>query len=66
MNDCESHVCPLCSLDFNGAVCHSSCPFAKGCNMIRCPRCGFEFVEEGMMVSLVRRLFGASRERNSA
>ncbi len=57
MSDSSSHVCPLCSLDFTGEICHSTCPFAKGCRMVRCPRCGFEFVEEGMMVSLVRRLF---------
>ncbi len=66
MSDFDLHVCPLCSLDFNGAVCHSTCPFAKGCRMIRCPRCGFEFVDEGMMVSLVRRLFRSSHERTSA
>ncbi len=65
MSDLGPHVCPLCSLDFDGVACHSACPFAKGCRMIRCPRCGFEFVEEGMMVSLFRRLLRSSHERTS-
>jgi hypothetical protein len=28
---------------------------SRGCRMIRCPRCAYEFVEEGVLVSLVRR-----------
>jgi hypothetical protein len=31
--------------------------------MIRCPRCEYEYVETGFMVSLVRRLFRTSSER---
>jgi hypothetical protein len=45
----------MCGLEFEGAECHSSCPFALGCNMIRCPRCDYEFVETGLLVSLLRR-----------
>lgn len=59
----EQHTCPLCGLDFAGAECHSTCPFARGCKMIRCPRCEYEYVETGFMVSLVRRLFRTSAER---
>lgn len=61
----ETHSCLLCGLDFSGEACHSSCPFSKGCEMIRCPRCGYEFVEKGFMVSLVRRIFRVSPERTS-
>lgn len=60
----EQHDCPLCGLDFAGAACHSTCPFSKGCEMVRCPRCAYEFVEKGFVVSMIRRLF-RSTERTS-
>lgn len=50
-----NHECPLCSTDFTGEECHSSCPMARGCTMIRCPRCGYEFVESGRFVDMLRR-----------
>jgi len=50
------NVCPLCGIDFEGAQCHSSCPIAHGCAMVRCPSCGYEFVEEGFVTRLVRWL----------
>ena len=50
-----SHECPLCSTDFDGEECHSSCPMARGCTMIRCPRCGYEFVESGRFLDMLRR-----------
>ena len=37
--------CTLCGLDFVGDECRPACPLARGCPMIRCPRCGYEFVE---------------------
>ena len=49
------HECPLCSTDFEGAECHSSCPMARGCAMVRCPKCGYEFVESGRIVDMLRR-----------
>lgn len=41
--------CPLCSLEFEEATCHASCPLARGCAMVRCPRCNYEFVKEGFV-----------------
>lgn len=49
------HECPLCGIDFTGAECHSSCPMARGCAMIRCPRCDYEFVESGRFLDMLRR-----------
>ena len=37
--------CTLCGLDFVDGECRPSCPIARGCPMIRCPRCGYEFLE---------------------
>jgi hypothetical protein len=28
---------------------------SKGCTMVRCPRCGYEFVESGRFVDMLRR-----------
>ena len=50
-----SYQCPLCSTDFESATCRSSCPIARGCAMVRCPRCGYEFVESGRIADLLRR-----------
>lgn len=47
--------CPLCGTDFEGEECHSSCPMAHGCMMVRCPHCGYEFVESGRIVDMLRR-----------
>ncbi|MEO8378326.1 MAG: FeoA family protein [Acidobacteriota bacterium] len=49
------HECPLCGMDFTGAECHSSCPMSRGCAMVRCPRCNYEFVESGRLVDMLRR-----------
>ena len=50
-----SYDCPLCSTQFESATCRSSCPVARGCAMVRCPRCGYEFVESGRIADLLRR-----------
>lgn len=47
--------CPLCGTDFEGAECHSSCPMSRGCAMVRCPHCGYEFVESGRIADMLRR-----------
>lgn len=56
MMDATDYTCPLCTHAFSGANCHSSCPMSKGCKMIRCPRCGYEFVEEGIVANWLRRI----------
>ena len=51
----KNYECPLCGIDFEGATCHSSCPMSRGCDMVRCPRCGYEFVESGRILDMLRR-----------
>src|ERR1700740_2003002 len=51
----NTYECPLCGTDFTGAECHSSCPMSKGCTMVRCPRCAYEFVESGRIADMLRR-----------
>jgi Fe2+ transport system protein FeoA len=54
-NQDRTYDCPLCGTDFTGAECHSACPMSRGCTMVRCPHCGYEFVESGRFVDMLRR-----------
>jgi Fe2+ transport system protein FeoA len=49
------YECPLCGTDFENAECHSSCPISKGCTMVRCPHCSYEFVESGRFTDMLKR-----------
>ncbi len=55
MIDLRTYECPLCGTDFTGAECHSSCPISRGCRMVRCPYCAYEFVESGRFTDMLRR-----------
>jgi hypothetical protein len=50
--------CGLCGTEFDarGAGCRPSCPMAKGCAVVCCPHCGFEFPQETGLAALLRRL----------
>ena len=52
--------CPLCGNKFDQAemACHHGCPFNTACNIICCPNCGYEWVEESATVNLFRKIFG--------
>ena len=52
--------CPLCGAEYTYAemACHSGCPFNKGCNILCCPHCGYEYIEESYIVNLFRKIFG--------
>jgi Fe2+ transport system protein FeoA len=51
----KTYECPLCGTDFTGAECHASCPMSRGCTMVRCPHCTYEFVESGRFADMLRR-----------
>lgn len=55
MSEERTYECPLCGTDFAGAECRSACPMSHGCTMIRCPQCGYEFVESGRFADMLRR-----------
>jgi hypothetical protein len=54
--------CPLCGIDFEGTTCHAACPLARACAMVRCPACGYEFVQDGFITRLLRRIRPAARD----
>ena len=51
--------CPLCGGRFThgGRAC-GGCPLARGCEIVRCPHCGYGFPRESRLVSWLRRLAG--------
>ncbi len=55
--------CPLCSLQFacGEEVC-ASCPLNAGCDIARCPRCGYSFPRTSQIVEWVKRLSHRFRE----
>lgn len=54
--------CPLCALHFTcgGEVC-ASCPLRGGCDVVRCPACGYTFPRTSQIVEWVRRLLRRTR-----
>jgi len=61
-----AYECPLCGTDFEHADCRSSCPMSRGCAMVRCPRCGYEFVESGKVADMLRRWIRRGRKPEPA
>lgn len=61
-----NYKCPLCQAKFNGAECHATCGMSTGCNLVRCPNCKYEFVEEGTIANLLRKAFGLKSPSESS
>ncbi|MBW3625227.1 MAG: ferrous iron transport protein A [Armatimonadetes bacterium] len=65
-----SYQCPLCGFQFefdparNTGGC-SSCPLGKGCGLVLCPNCRYEFPEESQIVSWFSRLFKRAQSRST-
>jgi ribosomal protein L37E len=55
-------VCTLCGDRFShgGQVC-GSCPIASGCDLVRCPSCGFQFPRRSRLADWFQRLFRRRR-----
>lgn len=60
------YECPLCNLEFEGEACHAACSLSGGCAMVRCPRCSYEFVQDGSLASLVRRWFSRRKDTHAS
>jgi Fe2+ transport system protein FeoA len=61
-------ACALCGLRFThgGQVC-ASCPITRGCEeLVRCPRCGYQFPRGSRAVAWLERLLRRWREGRSA
>ncbi len=56
--------CRLCGFEFDAAslACHAECPMGSRCNLICCPNCGYQVVDESKswLAGLLRRLWPPS------
>ena len=49
--------CPLCGAGFShGALVCASCPLHMGCDVVKCPNCGYQFPRTSRIVTWARRL----------
>lgn len=55
--------CLLCGCRFThgGRVC-GSCPMATGCELVRCPNCGYQFPRSSRIADAFRRLWDYLRK----
>jgi len=58
--------CGFCGYEFGpeeaGTAC-GSCPLVKGCNLVRCPRCGYEMPPEAKLIIWLRNLKNSTINR---
>ena len=56
--------CQLCGYEFNttNMICHAECPMGSHCNLICCPNCGYQVVDEtkSFLAQLLHRLWPSS------
>ena len=54
--------CPLCGGRFtHGTLVCGSCPLNAGCEIVKCPSCGYQFPRSSRLVSWAQKLFRAVR-----
>jgi predicted amidophosphoribosyltransferase len=52
--------CSLCGARFtHGTLVCGSCPLNAGCEVVKCPSCGFQAPRRSRIVDLARRVFGS-------
>lgn len=62
--DATGFQCALCGERFtHGTLVCVSCPMNAGCEVVKCPSCGFQFPRRSRVVDLARRLLGAGKRR---
>lgn len=63
-------TCPLCSYTFtpSGLACHSHCPLGSRCNLICCPHCGYQLIDESRSrtAGWLRRVLPARDDNRTA
>jgi hypothetical protein len=58
--DATEFQCALCGAHFtHGTLVCTSCPLNAGCEVVKCPSCGFQFPRRSRIVEFARRLFGS-------
>lgn len=54
--------CGVCGTRFihGGRVC-GACPLSAGCDLVRCPRCGYQFPRASRTLERIQRMWRAMR-----
>lgn len=56
--------CGLCGLRFShGERACGSCALGAGCDLVRCPGCGYQFPRDSRLLRWLKRLAGGGRSR---
>lgn len=59
--------CPLCRAAFrHGTLACGGCPMNAGCDILKCPQCGYQFPRSSRIVEFAKRLFGTARRGGSS
>jgi len=56
--------CGMCGHEFTreeGSACQAGCPISKGCGLVTCPSCGYEFPPTSRVVELITSLVRGKR-----
>jgi len=57
--DATEFTCSLCGARFtHGTLVCVSCPLNAGCEVVKCPSCGFQSPRRSRIVDALRRVFG--------
>lgn len=60
MTEATVFTCALCGARFtHGGLACGACPLAWGCDLVRCPHCGYQFPRSSRLVDWFRRRLGA-------
>ena len=55
-------ACPLCGARFtHGILVCGTCPLHAGCEIVKCPSCGYQFPRRSRIVGWAQRLLQAAR-----
>jgi Fe2+ transport system protein FeoA len=61
--------CQLCGYEYDATDmgCHTECPMGSRCNLICCPNCGYQVVDESksMLAKFLHRLWPSSSDQKS-
>jgi hypothetical protein len=62
--DATEFVCALCGGRFtHGTLVCGSCPMNVGCEIVKCPSCGYQAPRRSRLVDLARRVFAPGTAR---
>lgn len=63
-NEATEFTCSLCGSRFrHGTLVCVSCPLNAGCEVVKCPSCGFQSPRRSRIVDFVRRVFKSESRR---